>query len=226
MQSLDLVKAFIAANPDFPAALNGILPKGKSVSCLGAAYRDARLASGRNINSGEIENPKISGNWAGALTYLIIADQVGTCFKRAGIDVGKDNELAVGLKHFSDASQDEVDALYALRCAFAHGYCLQNVFKKKNGSIVTGPLTRRFFLLNSGNPSLMTPPKRDWNGLPDDLGDDTVTVVDFEKLGTLVEKMRQNLLHAADDGHLEVRLADTLEDGLKQLLAKYTFMVT
>jgi hypothetical protein len=40
------------------------------VSSFSVVVRDARLASGRNLETGLVENVELVGNWLGALAYL------------------------------------------------------------------------------------------------------------------------------------------------------------
>ena len=46
------------------------------VSTLSAVMRDARSASGRNIETGVVEDAAKAGNWVGTVGYLIMLDQV------------------------------------------------------------------------------------------------------------------------------------------------------
>lgn len=87
---------------------------------------DSRERDPRNPATGEKKAGADHGGWLGALGYMALLDQIGTCLKpRAVVKPGNGIERA--LAYFTSLQYAEIQALYALRCAFAHNYSLANV---------------------------------------------------------------------------------------------------
>jgi hypothetical protein len=66
----------------------------RDVSSLMAVVRDARLVTGRESMSGALlpEQAQKAGSWLGALGYLVMIDQIGECFTRAGAPASSTRE--------------------------------------------------------------------------------------------------------------------------------------
>lgn len=57
------------------------------VSAFCAALRDARKFTGRNLDTGgKLSEPSCGdhGSWLGAIGYMTLIDQIGSCFKPKG----------------------------------------------------------------------------------------------------------------------------------------------
>ena len=69
-------------NQDILRYLNGPYRQGnfEHKSAYTAALIDARISTGRNKDTGEINN--INGSWAGALVYMVLIDHIGNLFKK------------------------------------------------------------------------------------------------------------------------------------------------
>jgi len=99
------------------------------VSSLLAILRDARGATGRSEETGQLqpEQEGRAGHWLGALGYMVTIEQIGKCFRPRGatpqLPPGFRRALADFAPHLT---KQERDALYALRCCFAHDYSLVN----------------------------------------------------------------------------------------------------
>jgi hypothetical protein len=63
-----------------------------------AALRDARGATGRHPSSGAVVKPEDNCSWLGAVGYLILLDQIGTCFKPAGTGELRGNTIDSALQ--------------------------------------------------------------------------------------------------------------------------------
>ena len=97
------------------------------VSSFRACLEDARLATGRNLVTGDVEDELKTGNWLGAVGYMTLLDQIGACFGRPGVTDRDGRPIVRCLSHWAPEVDDrERLALYALRCALAHDYSLLN----------------------------------------------------------------------------------------------------
>jgi hypothetical protein len=192
----------------------GIIPSPmpSRISCFVAALRDAREFTGRDPETGIKFLGTNHGCWLGALGYMALLDQIGSCLKPKD-KKGVRNEIEASLKYFSDLSKPEIEAIYALRCAFAHNYSLVNVNARQD--------RRHVFTLGQGDklPSLVQLPRVPWNGVFEKIGVDSQTRVNLEAFGDLVESACQNARKQAEEGSLEIALAG----GVKELLVRYFF---
>ena len=175
------------------------------------ALRDARGATGRDLASGAIMNEGHTCSWLGAVGYLILLDQIGTCFKPAGTGDLAGNTINRALSYFTDLSQDERSALYAMRCAFAHDYSLVN----ENPH--THVRTHHFIILSDPNFPVLRLPPQPWNGDYAVRDQDNATIVNVRALGDLVERICRELTDLARAGDLEV----ILPGGVEELTSRY-----
>lgn len=109
------------------ALLDTSTPDPERVSCMAAAIRDARQVVGRNSETGRLDRPEFGATWAGALTYLIFAEQIGSCFHPIGDDFHKrrrGHPLGDALQWFAGFDSDEAGVLSRLRDRLAHDYTL------------------------------------------------------------------------------------------------------
>lgn len=105
------------------------------VSSFMALVSDARRVAWREQTSGELiggpaERLAQGAIWAGSLLYLVLVDQIGNCFRNPDRTVPFDKrEFFRGMQHFADPTPppEELFALYALRCSFAHRYSAANL---------------------------------------------------------------------------------------------------
>lgn len=166
------------------------------------ALRDARKFTLRDQDNG-VKIPKNScgdhGSWLGAIGYLALLDQIGTCFKPKGVATFKGNSISKALGYFTNLDSDTIDAIYALRCALAHDYSLLNRSHKHN-------LVHHFALHQSSSHPLVIPPKLRWDGNILNLTRDNVTYVNLEALGDCVEGIYQTLNNLSAQSLLEIEL--------------------
>ena len=87
------------------------------------------------------------------------------------------------MQHFTELTALEIKALYALRCAFAHDYSLQNISRQDP------TLTHRFAVGVGATAKLISLPSKPWSGDPKTIGTETQTTVNLEALGDLVEEI-------------------------------------
>jgi hypothetical protein len=96
------------------------------ISTLMAGLRDARGACNRYAKTGLKRPQKAHGSWLGTIGYLILLDHIGKCFKPIGKQREEGSEIRKALKYFTALDKPQIDAICALRHAFAHDYGLYN----------------------------------------------------------------------------------------------------
>lgn len=183
-------------------------------SSLTAALRDARLNTGRDLETGKdisTESSKL-GNWSGAICYMIILDQLGKCYKPKGkLAYSNLNSFTRCLKYYTHLSDAEVDALYALRNAFAHDYSISNSDAKHDS------LRHHFTLLGERASKFIVLPSKPWGGFPDQKTPENVTYISLPYLGDLVEEIWKVLLEINQRNELEI----ILKGGAKEIQTRY-----
>ena len=166
--------------------------------------RDSRAATHRDPNTGRPLPGAEHDSWVGALGYLALLDQIGTsfvCKGRRDRDSTVTNPLVLALRHFTEMSDDEIAAIFALRCAFAHDFSLFNVHPSRP------ELTHCFHLFGEPDGALVTLPKSRWNGDYSHRPSECRTSIGLTLLGNLVEGICARLPDMARSGELLIRLA-------------------
>jgi hypothetical protein len=175
--------------------------------------KEAREVTGRNPSNGTLVNPTQQENWLGAIGYMALLDQIGTCFKPKGATEITGNTIKKTLGYFTSISEIEIDALYALRCAFAHDFSLYNVNKTPTS------LTHRFNVgVLSGKP-LVKLPQEQWDGNYEKSSDKYKTIISLDAFYSLSEQVYANLLELWNKDELEI----VLSGGSDELLQRYSF---
>ena len=180
------------------------------LTSLFAGLRDARRATNRDDNGKK--NAGSHANWLGALGYMAVLDQIGSCFESTRLATGSSIERA--MCHFSDLSDDDIQTVYALRCAFAHDYALINVNRPDR--------THHFALVADGATPMIARPSTAWDGNVATITPANVTTVNLELLGDLVESVYKRLVQEANTGTLINRFAG----GLDELEKRYMIYIT
>lgn len=182
-----------------------------------AALRDARKFTKRNPNDGQKltdDSCGDHGSWLGAIGYLSLLDQIGKCFKPTGAAaINNENSISKALKYFTNIPHAEVDAIYALRNAFAHDYSLYNINNNKPS------YTHHFTVIQSPVHPLVRLPQTQWDGNIANRTQANLTVVNLEALGDTVEHISSTLLQLANNNNVEV----TLPGGSDELIQRYSF---
>lgn len=190
------------------------LPDGtkiKVVSGFWACVCDTRNFTGRD-SAGKVVDFDKCRSWLGNVGYLVLLDQIGSCFKDRNKAVETGSSIQKALKYFSTISQDSVDAIYALRCALAHDYSLVN----KNSAKLN---LQHQFALTGGTVNLIVKPLQPWDGDMLNRSQNNQTLIDLQQLGNLVEDVYAKILELASRNELEV----VLVGGKNELIARYTF---
>ena len=198
-----------------PYIVNGI----SYFSCLGHALKEARKVTGRNLESGDLEDESGSHKWLGAIAYLLIVDQIGECYINASkTSPTPESSFRKALHYFSDLSQGDSKILYGLRSSLVHNYSL--VSRYRSAPQQSWDYCYVFELEADGDSLLITPPREEWNG---DISriDRRIhsTRIILKKIGDLVEKIYIEIFDLHRRGQLEINM--TPED----LIKRFTFTV-
>jgi hypothetical protein len=185
------------------------------LSSLVAGLRDARGDTGRNPDSGRVENPDpiVVGHWPGSLAYLTLMDLVGEAFRPLGrrrVKPSNTPGIIKALRYFTKCTPRDIDAIYALRNSFAHDYSLLRKHPRDP--------TRYFHFRLTAEPNspLVRHASRRWSGdYRQPLRRSTATTINLWALGNLVEIVVGEL---ARTGRLSIELAG----GSHELLRRYT----
>jgi hypothetical protein len=195
-------------------------PTGDNVQFFSSLYKglaDCRSATNRDLETGERIPGKDHDSWVGALGYLSLLELIGTCFIRKGLDQQTPEEIIPfihALETFGGITKEEISALYALRCAFAHDFSLYNVHPTKP------ELTHYFQLLVDADIPLLQTAKKPWDGDYRRTPQECATVVGLPRIGDLVENIYISLQQLAKSGGLEIRLSG----GARELSDRYGVM--
>lgn len=191
------------------------LPDGrklKIISGFAACLKDIRVSTGRDPQSGIVIDPQRTDSWLGSIGYMVLLDQIGSCFKPKNVQLAQGNSIMKALSHFTNLGNDEKQVIYALRCALAHDYSLININAKE-------PKLTHNFGLTRGSGVLIRMPKTQWDGNYQNRNANNQTLVDLQELGNLVENICKNLFALANKDELEI----ILTDGTDELIQRYTF---
>ena len=186
-------------------------------SGFSGALIEARQAANRRDDGTKIPNIK-HGAWLAAVGYFALLEQIGNCFKPRETEVRvyyNENGIKKALKYFSPLSKAEIDALYALRCAFAHDFSLSNL-KTPNSKHV-----HHFKITEGVGTLLVLYPKVEWDGNFETISAETTTVVNLELFGDMVEKLISRLLEMSEKDQLEI----ILKGGASELERRYSFVI-
>jgi hypothetical protein len=187
------------------------------VSSLMAVLRDARAATGRSEETGLLQagQEARAGHWLGALGYMVTIEHIGKCFRPRGAPLPPRPGFRRALVDFAPhLTEKERDALYALRCCFAHDY-----------SLVNGPehtsrnLWYRFTLNADEQTPLVEGPSEQWNG--DLASSQSRTRVNLRKVGDLAEEVVRAVVRTAERDELELNLPG----GVNDLRLRYTLFL-
>ncbi len=196
-----------------PYRKNGIV----YFSGFSGALIEARDAANRREDGSKIQNIK-HGAWLAAIGYFALLEQIGNCFrpKETSIRVhGNENGIKKALKFFSGLSKEEIDALYALRCAFAHDFSLSNI------KTLTSKSAHHFRVTEGAGTPLVLFPKEPWDGNYQNIKPETTTTVNLELFGDMVEDLIINLKQMAQKDQIEI----ALKGGAEELEKRYSFVI-
>lgn len=168
-------------------------------SSLYLAIADARVASGRDRDTGDVVNPDPPTKWLGAIGYMALLDMLGSAIRRRVGAPATGNSFKKALESFTALPEAERKAVYALRNAFAHDYSLVN----------DGPAGTHLFRIEWDVASpLLVLPTVPWDGnYPVVAGTDD-TVVNLFRFTELAESVLSAVETAYVAGDLEMAVSD------------------
>lgn len=160
-------------------------------SSFEASFTDAHNAS----NGGT--------SWIGAIGYLVFLDQLGGAVRPLSGPQPSRSDLERALEMFTDCTEAERAALYALRCCLAHDFSLANLAERTPEH--RRHLYRHFFHLVPSRQldRLVEFPPTAWDG---DFGDLRPTFVDLGHLEDTAARARDQAIAAHAAGELELRI--------------------
>jgi hypothetical protein len=174
-----------------------------------AALDDARAASGRD-GDGNVVDEERTGHWLGAVGWMILLDQIGSCFRPApstgAAGVAADGHAVLNTLRwwYSELPDLEARALYALRCAFAHDYSLWNLNPKD-------PSLQHCFVVDRDPVRFVRLPSCPWN-----LGDPPTpanqTFISLRGLGDVCEEIVSRVRVTAASDTLEIVLKGDVDE--------------
>ncbi len=154
-----------------------------------AALIDSRITTCRNKRSGKKLN-KGHGSWIGSLGYMALLDHVGKIIKPKNKTNKENNSFLNSLRNFSSLGEDEIYALYSLRCSFAHDYSLFNIPKEHDPKKELK--YHRFRVTQGDSGKLIVFPKNKWSG--DFKDEDNITIINLELFCDLVESIHKKIV--------------------------------
>ena len=183
------------------------------VSGFVAALGAARGASGRDEN-GIVVAEGETGHWLGAVAWMVLLDQIGTCFRptppAGATPIPPCGRSLLNALHwwYPELPEPEAKALYALRCAFAHDYSLWN----KNSD----PQLQHCFVVDRDPVRFVRLATDQWKP-PSPPTPTNQTSVSLRKLGDVSEEIVSRVRKAAGDDKLDI----VLSDGVNELENRY-----
>ena len=205
------------------------------------ALKSARLHTGRNVDTGIassmeemelklLENKEIqrkqllnSELFTGLTMYLILLEQIGSMFKRTGLETIKGYEKGIkySLCMFStfkiEENKDKIDAINCLRNNLAHNFGLASDSKGKEGKYKNNKY--KFTLSFSNNAPIVKLPVEKWNCKYNDKSDESSTVIGIYAFCNEVEQTVKELIKIYHTGNLEFRLSE------EEIKSRFTIIV-
>ena len=191
-------KAAVTAHLYMSRPVNGVQYQSSFIAVLG----DTRGAAERDAD-GVVLPDRLSMSWLAATGYLVLLDQIGTCFETQDKQTIADNNAIIrALKYFSHVQDDPtLGALVALRNALTHDYGLYNQDNRY-------PLRHHAFNYGADETTpLVQLPKRRWSGHWDtSIPEEETTIVNLRKVGDLAEEVVATLRSNHEAETLVLRL--------------------
>mgnify|MGYP001245680062 CR=1 FL=1 len=200
------------------------------------ALKSARLHTGRNVDTGvassmtemecnlrmknEVQENQLYNSelFTGLTIYLILLEQIGSMFKRTGLETIKGYEKGIkySLYMFStftiEEDKDKIDAINCLRNNLAHNFGLASDDRFPNSG-------RKFTLSFSNDAPIVKLPAEKWNCQYDDKGDESSTVIGVYAFCNEVEQIVGKLIEVYHAGNLEFSLSE------EEIKSRFTIIV-
>jgi len=180
-------------------------PPDGSFSPFSAGVRDARRMTGRIEATGKPSEEFRPESWLGALGYMAVLDHVGGTLRPARVPRLEGTGIRLALRYFAPSlSPEEIDAIYALRCSFAHDFGLVNMPPDASRR-ARKSLTHWFALSSAPSRPLVALPPRPWDRKfrsDPARNEECWTWVSVPKFGDLVEGIIDDLQVRAQNRRL------------------------
>jgi hypothetical protein len=196
-------------------------------SSIALLLKGARILFGCNIYTGKYEMLEFSDEnfnsgtyhsfqFTGLINYLIFLEQIGSIFRPKNLpNYSKSNGISDALTHFSTfRDKSKLTGIVSLRNSLAHKFGLATERYPK-----TKP-PRKFTLSIERNVEIISNPPTEWNGDFSDKSENTSTTVFIIDLVELIEDVYSKIKDEHENGNLELNL----QDGMKELTARYTII--
>jgi hypothetical protein len=182
-------------------------------SSLVHALRNIRLITGRDEETGIASSDGYLSNWLGAIGYFAILDQIGKCYRPKIKDkiITNISSIKKALIYFTPLSNEEINAIYALRNAFMHDFSLLNKDDTKN--------FHHFGVYAENTEKTIILPKHKWDGNIISRNQTNLTIINLQAFGDLVENIYKSLLELNSANQLSL----DLDGGETELKARYIF---
>lgn len=171
-------------------------------SSLLALLADTRAVAGREPRTGRLPTGVRGSSWLAAVGYCIALDQIGGVFTTDPAS-GRVQPFRRALDAFTDLGADEIEALYAMRCALVHDYSAVNLDQH-----ATRRKLDHAFALNAdpAAPLIRLPRTRYDRERPHDIRPDNQTWVNIRAFGDLVERVVVELRDRHERGELQLHV--------------------
>ncbi|MCK5763407.1 MAG: hypothetical protein KAH05_04745 [Clostridiales bacterium] len=207
MSNEDAIRYFLNEKIDPEVNIQG------SFSSFNMALYEIRRVTKRDKLTGQRNLSYENSSWLGAIGYMSLLDMIGACFKpKNAPSIVESRDFVSALKYFSEnLTEDEILALYALRCAFMHDFSLSNTH-------LNPKLSHIFVIRIGGIEKVVYLPTTPWDGNCENRTDENQTIVDLEKFGDIVEDICKKIGKFAKNNDLEI----ILPGGADELISRYT----
>lgn len=192
--------------------VNNLEIKRNTYSCLSIAIRDARMITGRNLETGEMEFNILNTEKAflspysfiGIINYLLILDMIGSIFTLKKFKTEKENTIYKALKQFSkNINEKDIFTIIALRNSLAHNYSLANIPKSEKENDIK---LHHFVIKNSLTEETIRQNNK-WDGKYNSKQDSNSTEIGAENIMVLIEKVISNLKNEVEKDNVEINFS-------------------
>jgi hypothetical protein len=192
-------------------------------SCLLIALRDARMVTGRNLETGKIGYDILENSssflspysFIGVINYLLVLEIIGTVFEFKAFTTKKTNNIYKALKQFTLLKKNDIDTIISLRNSLAHNYGLANI---PNDPKENNTKRHIFKLINTENSPLIAYPKIYWDGNFKNKLEDSYTMISVHPLFDTIEDVYSTVISNIERGNIKI----ALNGGFHELNTRFT----
>lgn len=188
-------------------------------SFFSIGLKQVRKATGRDFKTGKLIEFDEHINIPGVLGYFALLEQIGNCFKpKSSIVCTKHkNNIHKALHYFSSLTCDEIFVVRALRNTFSHDFSLYATDKGDKR------LLHHFKLQASDFDPLFQLREEKWYGKINTISIKNITIVNIEKLCSLIDKICIEVQELAKKDDLEILLPGGLNEYKNRYSINYKY---